>query len=217
MKIFRYAIILCCTFVLLAGCTSSMHEEDDRSLSDDTELYRAGLDLISVMDEMIRSEEYAELMGINDLYEPVWGKVNTGDYDSPVAVYKILPPKFSDMLKVAGEDATDSWDKLSHNVKKQVENRMSFSSIFSSSYNGRVGADCLALSVAYQASDRNDDIFVEEESYLLYVFEEGTPVLVTFTEYGSIRGTFLFLENTDDLDEIKSSFKEFNCSVIKIK
>lgn len=193
----------------LSGCGTFVKKD-----SQNIDLYHAGLDMISTMEEMIQSEEYADIMGFigeDELLE----MVDTNDYDSPIAVYCISMPEITDLLKIADDFVTDQWNRLSDNLKEQIEKRLSFSTIVSM-INTHKGSKILAFSSCYIAFGENENIKVDDTKIYLYVFEEGIPIAITFSESGSIIAQFVFLEDIDTLSNARDAFEEYGCSVIKI-
>ena len=87
MKSFRYVTIIFLLLFFLSGCNSKNsdnkntdYETIDKKSSTNEDLYAIGLNLISTMNEMIQSEEYADIMGV-ELSEEFLQKVDTNDYD----------------------------------------------------------------------------------------------------------------------------------------
>jgi len=198
--------------MLLPACGSK--HKDEKELSSQAELYDTGMELISTMDEMLKSEEYKALFVSGNGLDSVIDTVNTDDYGSPVAVYRISMPEEKKLLKTMGY--SDSWNKLSDNLKEQVKNRLSFSSI-ATIINGTFGgSEKLAFSSAFIASDKLDTLTLEEPTTFLYIFEKGTPIAITFNEYGAVTGQFIFIEDTDTLSKVKSIFRHYNCTVSEV-
>jgi len=176
----------------------------------ESDLLDTGREMVAVMKEMLGSEAYAAMLGattLGDLQE----QVDTHDYDSPVAVYRIDPPDAETLLTyVGGTDATEHWGDLSDTLKEQLKNRLSFSNIISV-LNGRAGSKQVAFASLYLATKQDASLKVERSVVYLFTFEEGTPIAVTFNE-GSVSGQFLFLE----AEEIPAALEAFNCNVSKI-
>ena len=195
--------------LILSGCGTSEKKE-----SQDIDLYHAGLDIISTMEEMIQSEEYSDIIGTNDV-EELLKTVDTNDYDSPIAVYSISMPEITDLLRITDDYDADQWNRLSDNLKEQIERKLSFSTIVSM-INAQQGAQKIAFSSVYIAFDEDENIKVDDTTIYLYVFEKGIPIAITFSESGSINGQFVFLEDIDTLSNARATFEKYKCSVIKI-
>ena len=177
-------------------------------------LYEIGLDLISVMDEMLRSEEYAQIIGASG-WESLAETVNTNDYDTPSAVYSISLPDLTDLLRAVGVYDSELWEDLSGRLKEQIENKVSFSTIVSL-INSRQGVQETAFSSVYTAIRHDKEIKVGKAVTYLYVFEEGTPIAVTFSKTGGVTGQFVFMEETGSLSEMRSVFEGLHCHVEKV-
>ncbi len=221
MKVYRYVVLMCCFIILLTGCSfvnlgskDLMQEISDENQYADTELYKMGLDLISIMNEMIQSKEYADILNANGL-ESVVETVDTNDYDSPIAVYNVSLPETTQLLKLISNYNTDSWDNLSENLKNQIKNKTSFSTV-TANINAQKGAENVAFSSMYTAFVKSEVLNIKESTVFLYVFEEGVPIAITFSEYGNIQGQFVFLENIDTLSDARSVLEKYNCSVSEI-
>lgn len=209
MKRIALFFSLICLILSLSAC--GLFAKKD---SKDTVLYHAGLDLICVMEEMIQSEEYAEILGVNGV-EELLEIVDRNDYDYPIAVYSISMPKTVDFLKITANYSEDQWNSLSDILKRQIENRVSFSAIVSM-INGQQGAKKLAVGSLYTAFDKYEKIKVDDTTVYLYVFEEGIPIAITFTESGGVNGQFVFLEDIATLSNVRAVFEDYGCSVAKV-
>ena len=207
MKKFISLILILLFSLQLTACNTAKSNQ-----SNDSNLYNAGQDLILVMDEMINNKNYAQLTGATDSLVPIADTINTNDYDSPVAVYCITMPDVTDFFKMASDFDMSNWNNLSDNLKEQVENKISFSSIITM-INSQKGANTVAFSTTYTAIDKNENLSLDDTINYLYVFEKGTPIAITFSETGIVSGQFVFLENIDTLTNAKSVFEKYNCSV----
>lgn len=215
MKLLRCIMAICCACVLFVGCSADNSNDDNSYIkhSKDDELYESGLELISVMNEMIQSDEYAKIFfSSTNSVESILETVNTNDYDSPTAVYRINLPRNTESLLNLSGDSKEMWNDLSNDLKKQLKNRFSFSSI-PTMINGAKGSSFVAFTSAYTAADIKEKINLDKNTTFLYVFEKGTPIAVTFTKYGGIQGQFVFLDNADSLSAIKNTFKNYQCTV----
>lgn len=213
MKHLRIAVVVSLVALVLVGCHAE-EDTDRKKLTNDRQLYSMGLDVISVMDEMMQSDSYGEIMGASGVQDTL-EMVDTNDYDSPLAVYSITMPDTEELLKLAINNDMDLWQDLSEKLKEQVENRVSFS-VLVSLLNGRSGSKNIAFSSLYMAFVKNEKLKLKETKIFLYVFEEGTPIVVTFSESGTIQGQFLFLENVKTLSDVREVFEAFDCSVSRV-
>ena len=205
-------LLLITALSLLTGLAACGKAEPKASSA--TELYEAGLELISVMEEMIQSQEYAAIMGSPSI-DSMATDADTGDYDSPIAVYQISMPNITAYLKRTNAQNMELLNSLSRNLRKQVENRFSFS-VMINYINSTKGNNAIAFSSIYVATDKNDDLRIDEPTVLLYIFEEGIPIAVSFSEYGAMHGQFVFLEDNFNYSTLKAFFKELDCTVKRV-
>lgn len=207
-KIILFSLALLFLFSVSACATSEDKESTER------ELYKIGLDLISVMDEMVGSAEYADIMATGSVNQ-LAASVDTNDYDSPVAVYRITLPKSDKFVKLAGNFDEDRWNSLSKNLQKQIENRFTFSAI-ANIINSSFGSTNLAFSSMYTAYEENKGINIKRTTVFLYIFEEGTPIAVTFSKSGGVNGQFVFLDGIESLSDARTVFEPLDCSVKRV-
>ena len=207
-KIILFSLALLFLFSVSACATPEYKESTER------ELYKIGLELISVMDEMLGSKEYAEIMASGSV-DQVVDSVDTNDYDSPVAVYRITLPKSDKFVKITGSFDEDRWNSLSPNLQKQIEHRFTFSAI-ANIINSAYGSTNLAFSSLYTAYEENKSINIKRTTVFLYIFEEGTPIAVTFSKSGGVNGQFVFLDGIESLSDVRTVFEPLDCSVKRV-
>ena len=138
----------------------------------------------------------------------------------PNAVYRITKPSEEHLLRQTLYIDTEEggrWSRLSDNLKEQIMNKASFGLMLSrlNAYHG--GTTKLAAASLYQAIDRNEDLVLDEDLLLLYTFEDGTPIAVTFEKNGDVYGQFLFLEGNESADSVRQIFEAVGCTVTQIK
>lgn len=214
-RLFCCVLAFCCLVPLLASCNCETKEQEDKK-STDNELYTAGLKLISTINDMIQSDAYAEILGVKDFNE-AREAVNTNDYDSPVSVYRISSPKPSHLINSNSSLDSNLMEELPENLKEQIEKRFTIATVISVINTQMAGTEKVALSSAYCASDTSDEICIEDTEVFLYTFKRGTPIIITFSKYGSLQGQFVFLENFDTLSEVKDVFEKFGCTVKRVE
>ena len=209
MKKFALIFLSLCFLLQFTACGEIVKNEVSSK-----ELYTIGTDLISVMNEMIQSEDYADIIGANDV-EALIETVDTNDYASPVAVYCVSLPDITELFEITGNDDMNQWNNLSGNLQRQIENRVSFSTIVNI-INSQQGSQKITFSSLYTAFDKNENIKVDETTIYLYVFEEGTPIVITFSEDGGVSGQFVFLEDIDTLSNVRTALEEYKCTVTEV-
>ncbi len=200
--------------LLFGACDNARKNSSDKSL------YKHGLELISLLEEMAESEAYLE-MYINtssDVYEII-STAAKGDFTEPKAVYQIA---ISDdmLLKLLGYAVTDM-DGLSDTLKEYVKSRVHNSIV--SIINSTGGTDMVAASSICTAGKT----FVSDEQVgnviYLYTYEDAVPVIITFKEGEngavSASGNFIFCEDfmTDTKQKIEQFFAELEIDVKEIE
>ena len=205
-SIFVFVFLL--TFTMTA-CDKSYNSYNEEALFD------LGIEVTKTMQEMVYSDEYISLYTSIEFEDEIVDFQAT-DYDSPIAVYSIEIPSAKDVLSKLGSENIDDYDKLSDNLKEQLDHRVSFSSIISS-INVQSGANIMALCSLLTATKYNKDIELDKNIAYLYVFEKGIPIAVTFTKSGYANGQFLLLSDSKSYEDISEIFNKYSCKVDKIK
>lgn len=177
----------------LGGCAGKDGPENSgKSLRDH------GMDVISVMEEMVKSKDYASLIGSSaEAVEEIRADLAAGDYTAPLAVYEVQCPHIQDVLALA-EDSTIT-DGFSEALKNHLNNRAA--STLVNLINSRSGYAPLAAASVYSTGKTFVWEKPQENTLYLYTFENGYPITVTFTagEDNSMTatGTFLIVEDFD--------------------
>ncbi len=197
-------VLLCFLFAGLVACNNSPN------------LYQKGIEITTTMGEMVNSETYVEMMGVpsNSNIDLIKAK----DYDTPICVYKISSPSFDAFVQNLNLDKT-KLDELSENLKEQIENKYSFSTIINL-LNQEVfniyGTDALVLSSSFVANKVFDGK-ISSSSMYLYTFETGKAIAVVFTPFGENKfkasGHFVFTEDISSLSKAREIFEPFGCTV----
>ena len=206
MKKFSIVIFAFLMALAMTACGKSHNEEA---------LFDLGIEVTKTMQEMIYSDEYISLYTAIEFEDEIKNFQAT-DYDSPIAVYSVEIPNAKDVLSKLGSENIDDYDKLSDNLKEQLDHRVSFSSIISS-INVQSGTNTMALCSLLTATKYDEDVELDKSIAYLYVFEEGIPIAVTFTESGYANGQFLLLNDSNSYEDIIEIFNRYSCKVDKIK
>ncbi len=159
-------------------------------------LYEYGLDVIALMDEMVRSDAYGALLSASDGIDAVAAAIAEGDYTAPKAAYRVTLP--SDLLgQVLAIVTTAEPPALSQALRDNLQHRLLAS--LANQVNGRSGAATIAASSIYTGNK----VFVSDEltadTLYLYTYETGFPVLIAFTmgEGGAVSATGCYILNED--------------------
>ncbi len=207
----KFSIIIFAFLIALAmtACGKSHNSHNEEALFD------LGIEVAKTMQEMVYSDEYISLYAAIEFEDEIV-KFQATDYDSPIAVYSVEIPSAKDVLSKLGSKNIDDYDKLSDNLKEQLDHRVSFSSIISS-INAQIGTNTMALCSLLTATKYDKDIELDKSIAYLYVFEEGIPIVVTFTNSGYANGQFLLLSDSKSYEDISGIFNKYSCKVDKIK
>ncbi len=209
MKKFSILIFAFLLTLTMTACGKSQNPYNEEALFD------LGIEVTKTMQEMVYSDEYISFYTSIEFEDEIV-KFQATDYDSPIAVYFVEIPSGKEILSKLGSEKIDDYDKLSDNLKEQVDYRASFSSIVSS-INAQSGANTMVLCSFLTAIKRDKDIELDKSIAYLYVFEEGIPIAVTFTESGYANGQFLLLNDIKSYEDISEIFNKYSCKVDKIK
>ena len=209
MKKFSIIIFAFLLALAMTACGKSHNSHNEEALFD------LGIEVTKTMQEMVYSDEYISLCSVDKFGDEIV-KFQAMDYDSPIAVYSVEIPNAKDILSKLGIENIEEYDKLSDNLKEQLDHKVSFSSIISS-INAQSGTNTMALCSLLTAAKYDKDIELDKSIAYLYVFEKGIPIAVTFTKSGYANGQFLLLNDSNSYEDISEIFNTYSCEVDKIK
>ena len=209
MKKFSIVIFVFLLVLAMTACGKSHNSHYEEVLFD------LGIEVTKTMQEMVYSDEYISLYTAIEFEDEIV-KFQAMDYDSPIAVYSVEIPNAKDILSKLGIENIEEYDKLSDNLKEQLDHKVSFSSIISS-INAQSGTNTMALCSLLTATKDDKDVELDKSIAYLYVFEEGIPIAVTFTKSGYANGQFLLLNDSNSYEDISEIFNTYSCEVDKIK
>lgn len=183
----KFLAVVSAALLLLCACGAENNTVSEKSL------YEHGLDVISLMDEMVQSEDYGELMCSSSEIIEIGNEIAKGDYGEPTAVYRLEVNALAGWYELGEKDLSE----LSDTLRECIEQRY-FSSI-ASQVNSRYGVTELAASSIYTAAKTFVSNELSEVTTYIYTYAHSYPVMVTFTpgEDGSVRafGTFILDED----------------------
>lgn len=198
------AVLVCMT---ATGCAES------------PDFYDIGLEVVGVMDEMVQSRDYLNLFLQNEnALNLIDTEFNTGDYDKPVSVYRLVqtdPEKW--LMAQLKDEERDILEALSPVLQEQIRIRVKGISLLTNQINARRGAETLSVSAALQALLDKPELETEEPEYYLFVFKKGVPVLVTFS-WHQVGAMFCVLESaeTESAESLQECMKAFGLEVIPV-
>ncbi|MBQ3077660.1 MAG: hypothetical protein IJC43_07360 [Clostridia bacterium] len=171
----KTAALLLILTLLLTGCAGTPSGDSDAPAVHPT-LSQRGLEVAALLDEMVHSESYFRLMTAGDQLAAEVARLAEGDYTTPSEAYRITVPDHLIDEVIERYAALD--DSYSPALRSFLTKRML--GTVATTLNAREGATALAASSLFTASLT----FVSDEpanGYLIYLYDDAQPVLVTFT------------------------------------
>lgn len=193
--IFFMIFMLLGTF--LGGCGNSS-KENPAVAGTDKSIYEHGLDLIALMEAMVQSEVYSDMMTSSGEISALAEEMRSGDYTVPEKVFVIsIPEDCLEMLLSAWGEEKELREELPAPLYDSLNKKIT--TAFVNQFNAQSGATYLALSSIYTASKTFVSTELEKDVIYLYTFENGYPIFVTFVkgEGGAVAATGGFLMNQD--------------------
>lgn len=176
-----------------------------------------GMKVISLMADMISSEDYGLMMLNNyaDYVERI-NDIRRGSYEAPQAVYEIK----MDTRRILNSDA----EGLPESLKEYVGGMTNAS--VAAYINSAESLDGVAVSSLFSATIAFVNENVKENTMYFYVFDSDYPILVNFIcgEDGAVRASGNFIMNAElnpgSADGIEEFFKKAgfsDCEVSKVR
>ncbi len=195
----------------LSACSNGGDNADAKSL------YEQGLEVVQLMSEMTRTEEYVNIYTGDSEINAVIQKISTGDYSSPKAVYAI---SITDDNLAAMADL-NHLGNASEELKNFLMQRVLGSLVMQ--INGMSGAENLAASSICTVGKTFVNENAAEDVIYLYTYKDALPAAVTFTvgeeQAVSASGVFVMYDGftCGSADEIKSFFRDITVDVTEVQ
>ena len=195
-----FAVLLAC--VLLMTIFTSCNGKT-KSLTE------CGEAVISLMAEMLESEDYKSLYNLPAAYDDQVNRLREGNYSKSIAVYELLVSE-EELL-----DKTIDKDVLSKELYEYICSSAYVS--FTSRINQASGVEGTTVSTVFTAQKSYANKDIDTNRIYLYVFENGCPIAVTFVADGkdSLRAVGHFIMNDEFIAEDENSIKE-SCEALGI-
>lgn len=188
-------LILCTSMVSCGGASKSVLGK--------------GNEIVSLVSEMVKSDEYANIMFNNiSAYDETLSELKATDFSKITAIYE-LEISQDELIELLASNNGDI-DKLPQSLKNRLISGLGSSLV--SRFNSQAGTDELVISSVFNASKCFVDKSIKENQYLLYVFESGYSMLISFIphEDGAVTASgSLILNDTlkfDTAEDVESSF-----------
>lgn len=205
------AFILVLIIILgLAACGAAKEVKESKSL------HAHGLDVVSMLSEMTRSENFIGIYTANSEIKDIILTLDESSYEQPDAVYAITVPENA----LTGMAELGELEGASEELKSFLMQRFMASLI--SQINAMSGAENLAASSICTVGKTFVSENAKENVIYIYVYEGTAPVAVTFTlgedHTVSATGTFIFYDGftCGSVEEIRSAFGDIPVKVTEV-
>ena len=206
-----FAFVLVLVIILgLAACGAVKEVQESKSL------YAHGLDVVSMLSEMTRSESFIGIYTANSEIKDIILALGEHPYDTPAVVYAITIPE--DVLMGMAE--LSNLGDASEELKSYLTQRVMASLM--SQINAMSGVENLAASSVCTVGKTFVSESATENVIYIYAYEDTTPVAVTFTlgedHTVSASGTFIFYDGftCGSAEEIQGVFGDIAVNVTEV-
>ena len=198
------ALILCTSMISCDGASESVIDRGD--------------EIVGLVSEMVKSDEYINIMlGNVSAYEDLLSEIREIDFSS-AAIYelKVSEDELVELLTAKRGDA----DKLSESLKDKLVCGLGAS--FASYINIGTSTEKIIMSSVFNASKSFVDKSIKENQYLLYVFESGCSMLISFVphEDGAVTASGSLILNDrlefGTADQVEASLKVLGINTITV-
>ena len=206
-----FAFVLVLVIILgLAACGAVKEVQESKSL------YAHGLDVVSMLSEMTRSESFIGIYTANSEIKDIILALGEHPYDTLAAVYAITIPE--DVLMGMAE--LSNLGDASEELKSYLTQRVMASLM--SQINAMSGVENLAASSVCTVGKSFVSESATENVIYIYAYEDTAPVAVTFTlgedHTVSATGTFIFYDgfSCGSAEEIQGVFNDIAVNVTEV-
>lgn len=185
--------------------------------AEEPDFYGIGLEVARVLDEMTQSRDFLGLFFQDNILNAIETHLNSGDYSTPSAVYRLKLPDPLEWLLIQVPESSKIFTSLSPVLKEQLLVRMRGVAMMANMYNAGKGSEIYAATSLLQAVLDKPGLEVEEPEYYLFIFDKGVPVLVSYG-WHQAKGQFLLLDDAlkGSRDLIQSALNLFDVEVIPV-
>lgn len=204
------------------GAGEDIAPEDDAgdgAAAGDMALCEHGIELAKLMEEMLDSGRYIQLMGGSDEVKAVLEPYSGADLSEPESVYRITPS--DDTILVLMGTEGDGLDGFSGHMQDHLRH-MAISAL-PATINSQSGVSVLSAASICSTSDVWAGETLEDDCYLLYFYQDACPLIVTFhggENYVSGSAMLLPGDNVagDSMEDVASLFDQLgiDCDVDEV-
>lgn len=178
MRRFLALILALCLVPGLSGCqviTTGIIRTQEASSGEDA-LYDHSLELAELLEEMLSSPEYFEMMGGSAQLSEVINPLMRSDLSEPESAYRAVLPEdaFLSLMNAAESDIDDFPGPLQEFIKRKIHHSML------SILNSQAGAETLAAASILTVSDAWAGDTLEQNCYVVLIYPDVCPVIVSF-------------------------------------
>lgn len=168
-------------------------------------LYDHGLELVAVVDEMAKNENYKAVYTGSPKISNIIAEFGKGEYSAPQTVYKLTPKA----EYLAQYQSSDELSGMSDRVKEIILSKTVAALV--TQVNAMGGAENLAATTVCTAGKTFVNSEISGTIIYLYVFENGFPVAVTFTagEDSTVSASAMFVSCSELSTVSAESIEEF--------
>lgn len=213
------SILLTATMMLSIVACGSEAKEEKKAAEVQTSLYEHGVDVIELMVEVSRSEEYVELLGGEFGIQEELLEISEGDYEKLKEVYAVEGTADS-IMKLAELDDIEGLESLSVALEKNLKNRMEGAVI--TQLNALEGTRAIVATNICAISETFVEEGLDDNVIYIYIYKDAVPAAVTFIkgEDGSVLATgnfILYEEFVEDPEALLDYLEEFGMEVEEIE
>ena len=222
MKRFLCLALALCMVLGLCGCRFITREIIERDVTDtDNEtLYEHGMELGGLLEEMLGSDQYLQLMSGSAEINAVLQPYKHADFSEPESVYRVTPSE--DVIPILMGMSEVDLDDFSEPLQEYLERRVI--STLPTTINAQGGSSVLAAASICTVSDVWAGAGLEDDCYLLYFYPEACPIMVTFhggESYIDGSAMLLLADNVteDSLEDVTELFQQLgiDCDVEELE
>ena len=194
------SLMMVFVMILSLGACNKKEENIQKSL------YEQGLDVISLLVELIHFEDYTEQY--SEYYIEKIQELAKEDFSTPKKVYEVTITKET-LLALAELEFEHSSEQL----KGAIANRILAE--FITSINGRASVGYFNISKRYKIEKAFINTDMTDNVIYIYTYENATPIAVTFTmqEDGAVTAVGNFIMNkafsSDSVEEVEQFFSKY--------
>lgn len=198
--------------ILLSMSACGIASEKSESKS----LYSHGLDVVTLLSEMTRSENFIGIYTANSEIKDIILALGENTYEQPDTVYAITVPEDT----LTGMAELSNLEGASEELKSYLMQRVLASLM--SQINAMSGVENLAASSVCTVGKTFVNENTDENVIYVYVYEDAAPIAVTFTlgedHTVSATGTFILYDGftCGSAEEIQSVFNDITVNVTEV-